>query len=144
MARGPEARLYQRVKENLPRAAITRLESKVGLGIPDCLIALEKECWVMVELKVVKSGKKVKLSPHQIAFQLKHASMGMLTYILVHHQKTGTTRPADGRLLLYHGSQAEELFRLGIDATPLDSWRLDAVLWDVLRYRLLCGENGEI
>ena len=144
MAKGPESRLYQRLKENLPRAAITRLESKVGLGIPDCLIALEKDCWVMLELKVVNTGKKVKLSPHQIAFQLKHASLGMPTFILVHHQKTGTTRPADGRLLLYHGAQAEEVYRLGIDAKPLDSWRLDAVLWDVLRYRLLCGDDTNI
>jgi len=28
------------------------------------------------------------------------------------------------------------VFRLGIEAEPLDSWRLDAVLWDMLRYRL--------
>jgi hypothetical protein len=36
----PEAALYKRLKENLPNSHITRLESRVGLGVPDCLIAL--------------------------------------------------------------------------------------------------------
>jgi hypothetical protein len=36
----PEAALYKRLKENLPNSHITRLESRVGLGVPDCLVAL--------------------------------------------------------------------------------------------------------
>jgi hypothetical protein len=53
MAIKPEAGLYKRLKENLPEAHITRIESRVNLGIPDCLIALTKNRFVMVELKVV-------------------------------------------------------------------------------------------
>ena len=35
----------------------------------------------MLELKVVKRGKKVSLSPHQIAFHLVHAEMRVPTPI---------------------------------------------------------------
>jgi hypothetical protein len=73
----PEAALYKRLKENLPNSHITRLESRVGLGVPDCLIALgpQQPRFVMVELKVTKRGRKVALSPHQVAFHLKHADL---------------------------------------------------------------------
>jgi hypothetical protein len=71
----PEAALYKRLKENLPNSHITRLESRVGLGVPDCLIALGPPatslCYGGVEGNV-KRGRKVALSPHQVAFHLKH------------------------------------------------------------------------
>jgi hypothetical protein len=80
----PEAGLYKRLKENLPNSHITRLESRVGLGIPDCLVALgpQQPRFVMIELKVVK-GRKLAISPHQVAFHLKHADMKAPTFILV-------------------------------------------------------------
>lgn len=135
MAKGPESLLHQRVKENLPRAMITRLESRVGLGIPDCLVGLIEDRFVMIELKVVKTGKKVNLSPHQIAFNLKHGMADLPTFILVLHQKT--TRAPDARLLLYHGRQSQDLSEHGIDAEPLDEWPYNAVNWEALRDRLL-------
>lgn len=134
MAKGPESLLYQKLRESLPNSMITRLESRVGLGIPDCLIALPPR-WVMVELKVVKAGKKVNLSPHQIAFNLKHGMAGLPTFILVLHQKT--TRAPDARLLLYHGRQCQELAEHGLEAEPLDSWPYNAVDWQELRERLI-------
>ena len=45
-----ESSLHQRVKENLPNVVITRLENRVGLGLPDCLIAIPNGVFVMVEL----------------------------------------------------------------------------------------------
>jgi hypothetical protein len=68
----PEAGLYKRLKENLPNSHITRLESRVGLGIPDCLVALgpQQPRFVMIELKVVK-GRKLAISPHQSGFSFE-------------------------------------------------------------------------
>ena len=72
----PESGLYQRLKENLPACHITRIESRVNLGIPDCLVAFKVPGeFVMVELKVVRRGRKVALSPHQVSFHAKHADM---------------------------------------------------------------------
>ena len=80
----PETKLYQRLKENLQNCLITRIESRVNLGIPDCLIALRRTgTFVPVELKVVKHGRRVRLSPHQIAFHSRHAELGCATFVLV-------------------------------------------------------------
>ena len=137
MARGPESLLYQKVKENLPKSMITRLESRVGLGIPDCIVGLLGQRFVMIELKVVKSGRRVKLSPHQIAFNLSHGMEGLPVFILVLHQKTGTTKASDAKLLLYHGSQSQDLYGQGVDAEPLAWWPYDDVDWHELRYKLI-------
>jgi hypothetical protein len=46
-------------------AKITRVESWVNLGIPDCIVGLDNN-FHLVELKVAQPNGKVKLSPHQI------------------------------------------------------------------------------
>ena len=126
------------MKENLLNCRITRLESRVGLGIPDCLIAFPGK-WVMVELKVVKRGRKVILSPHQVAFHLVHAEMRVPTFILVQYFPPGETTGAKSELLLYEGKQAEQLHHQGIDAEPFDSWKLMGPTWHMLRLRLVGG-----
>ena len=136
MAIKPEAGLYKRLKENLPEAHITRIESRVNLGIPDCLIALNKTRFVMVELKVVKRGKKVALSPHQVAFHLKHASLGCPTYILVQYHPAGTTSALKAELLLYDGSQAEDVLLRGVECIPSAKWPLSHVHWHMFRHAL--------
>lgn len=134
----PEGLLYKRVKENLPDCHITRIESRVNLGIPDCLIAMKGHgMFIMLELKVVKRGRKVNLSPHQIAFHLKHADIGCPTYILVQYHPPGTTSALKAQLLLYSGEQAEDIFMRGIDVEPIDKWPLSHVMWHMLRHRLV-------
>ncbi len=130
--------MYKRMKENLLNCRITRLESRVGLGIPDCLIAFPGK-WVMVELKVVKRGRKVALSPHQVAFHLAHAQMRVPTFILVQYFPPGVTVGSKSELLLYEGKQAEQLLHQGIDAEPFDSWSLVGPTWHMLRLRLVGG-----
>lgn len=116
---------------------ITRIESRVGLGIPDCLIAFKEGVFVMLELKVVKRGRKVNLSPHQIAFHLKHATdMGCPTFVLVQHiPPSGMTR--ESMLLLYKGSQVMELKKLGVDLQPEGEWSWRAPMWEMMRDQLL-------
>ena len=140
MPSGPEAALHKRVKTNLPDATIVRLENRVKLGIPDCLLALPPT-YSMVELKVVKTGKKVRLSPHQIAFALKHGTMGMPTYILVQWHPKGTTKAAETRLLLYHGTQAQELHEKGVETLPVAQWALNAVNWSEMRAEIVKGRR---
>ena len=132
----PEAALYRRIRDNLRDCHFTRIESRVGLGIPDCLLAFKEGVFVMLELKVVKRGRKVNLSPHQVAFHLKHADLGCPTYILVQHiPPSGMTR--ESMLLLYKGSQVMELKKLGVDLQPEGEWSWRAPMWEMMRDQLL-------
>jgi hypothetical protein len=128
------------MRENLPDCHITRIESRVNLGIPDCLVALKGQgLFVMIELKVVKRGRKINLSPHQVAFHAKHADLGAPTFILVQYHPPGTTSALKAELLLYHGRQVIDMHHLGIDAAPIERWQLSHVLWHMLRHRLTEG-----
>jgi hypothetical protein len=93
--------------------------------------------FVMVELKVVRRGKKVLLSPHQISFHLKHADLGCPTFILVEYHPPGTTSSLKAQLLLYAGGQAEDLFMRGVELEPIEKWPLSHVMWHMLRHRLV-------
>jgi hypothetical protein len=139
MAAKPEANLYKRFKENLPNCHFTRIESRVNLGIPDCLLAFPHGDFVMVELKVVKRGRKVNLSPHQVAFHIKHADLRCPTYILVQYQPAGTAHAKKSELLLYAGEQAIDLVNLGIDTPAMARWPWTAVSWAELRNFLVAS-----
>ena len=137
MPKGPEGQLYKRLKENLKTCHITRIESRVNLGIPDCLIALQSlGKFVMVELKVVKKGLKVNLSPHQIAFHLKHAELKCPTFVLVEYHPALSKKAAGNELLLYSGAQAAEVFEKGVTVEPLHRWVLPRVDWSDVCERL--------
>lgn len=90
----------------------------------------------MVELKVVKRGRKVALSPHQISFHAKHAEMKVPTFILVQYHPAGTVSATKAELLLFRGDQIMDVHHLGVDAIPLDRWPLSHVLWHMLRHHL--------
>lgn len=139
MAVKPEIAMYRRMKENLPNSWITRIESRVGLGIPDCLVALGplQARFVMVELKVVKKGRKVAISPHQVAFHMKHSDMRCPTFILVEYHPPGTVTAKKADMLLYEGKQAADLAMVGLDTPPVWSCNLATMQWHMLRLRLL-------
>jgi hypothetical protein len=56
----------------------------------------------------------------------------MPTYILVQWHPKGTTKASETRLLLYHGTQAQELHERGVDTLPVAQWALNAVDWTEL------------
>lgn len=129
--------MYQRLKENLPNCLITRIESRVGLGIPDCFIALKQTGEIVpVELKVVTHGRKINLSPHQIAFHARHAEIGVRTFVLVLYAPKAKGRSGERQLLLYAGRQVLELVKSGVDTDPIASYHYDVVPWNVLMYTL--------
>jgi hypothetical protein len=89
----------------------------------------------MVELKVVSSGKKIRLSPHQAGFHLKHAAMGCPTFILVEYHPP----PSSGekpQILLYEGKSAADIVDHGIDAKSALRGCMSLETWSEV-YRVL-------
>ena len=99
----PETKFWQYWKKNTPNILWTRLENTSSLGTPDLLGYNKNNFFFTVELKVANSNS-VRLSPHQIAFHLRHAKN---SFILVKHL-------ASSRLKLYEGSQVKELVACGL------------------------------
>jgi hypothetical protein len=92
--------------------------------------------FVPVELKVVRRGRQVQLSPHQVAFHVKHSAMKCPTYILVEYHPPGTVSARKAELLLFRGDQALELINAGIDTPPVARWSYATPLWHMLRHHL--------
>jgi Holliday junction resolvase len=128
---GNETLLFRRLRDSLPDAIFTRIESRVNLGIPDCLIALDGQL-VAVELKVVTRGNKVAISAHQISWLERHAKEGVPCYVLVAVKKNVSTAV----LRLYGGDQAAALSVHGLALEPVDEWPWRSVPWIVVRERL--------
>ena len=76
---GPEAKLYKKLKAKSPKIIWTRIENLSLLGCPDLLGYNTSRHFFTVELKITKANK-LKFSPHQIAFHVKHPNN---TFILV-------------------------------------------------------------
>ena len=76
---GPERKLYQKVKKSFSNFSLIRLENNSLHGTPDLLVSNARGHFFTIELKVTKSNK-VKFSPHQISFHVKHPRN---TFILV-------------------------------------------------------------
>ena len=111
---GPERKLYQKLRKSLPQISWIRLENNSLHGTPDLLGYNTSGHFFTVELKVTKSNK-IKFSPHQIAFHVKHPHN---TFILV--QALGP-----GAVKLFRGDQILELEACGLKlealATGLDA-----------------------
>ena len=115
---GPEAKLYQKLKRNLKSISLIRIENNSLLGTPDLLGYNNSGHFFTIELKVTKSNK-VRFSPHQIAFHVRHPKN---TFIIIQHLDQGTVK-------LFRGSRILELeacgfkleaCRLGLDACRLE------------------------
>ena len=115
---GPEAKLYQKLKRNFKSISLIRIENNSLLGTPDLLGYNNSGHFFTVELKVTKSNK-VRFSPHQIAFHVRHPKN---TFIIIQHLGQGTVK-------LFRGSKILELeacgfkleaCRLGLDACRLE------------------------
>ena len=81
-----------------------RLENNSLLGTPDLLAYNTSGHFFTVELKVTKSNK-VRFSPHQIAFHVKHPHN---TFIMVEALGSGAVK-------LFRGSQILELDACGLE-----------------------------
>ena len=100
----PERKLYKIINKLLPNISWIRLENNSLLGTPDLLACNTSGHFFTVELKVTKSNK-VRLSPHQISFHVKHPKN---TFILVEHLGSGDVK-------LFRGSQVLDLAACGLE-----------------------------
>jgi len=105
---GPEAKLYQNVKQNFRQFSLIRIENISLLGTPDLLVCNTSGYFCTLELKVTK-GNKIRFSPHQIAFHIKHPHN---TFIMV--KALGPLPPKTSPISMYRGSRIEELVTLGL------------------------------
>jgi len=107
---GPERKLYQKVKKSFDSFSLIRLENNSLLGTPDILACNNSGHFFTIELKVT-SGNKIRFSPHQIAFHVKHPHN---TFIIAEALGPGTVK-------LFRGSRIMELEACGfkLDACSL-------------------------
>jgi len=125
---GPEAKFYQQIKRNFKSLSLIRLENNSLLGTPDLLVYNTSGNFFTVELKVTK-GKKLRFSPHQIAFHIRHPHN---TFILT--KTLGPCTPKTSPISMFRGHRIRELVTSGL--------KLDACYsgWDACRLALeACG-----
>ena len=115
-----ETDLYRELKRKIKTISWNRLENRSLLGTPDLLAYSPNEHFFTLELKVTL-GDKIRFSPHQVAFHVKHSKN---TFILV------ACTPDRGLVRLYPGSQILELVNSGLKLEPL------AQGWDACRLQL--------
>jgi hypothetical protein len=120
---GPERKLYQKIKKSFTDFSLIRLENLSLSGTPDLLVCNNNGHFFTIELKVTKSNK-VKFSPHQISFHVKHPDN---TFIIVEALGSGDVK-------LFRGSRIKELVACGL--------KLDACCLGLEACRLMLRELG--
>ena len=119
---GPEAKFYQQIKRNFKEFSLIRLENSSLLGTPDLLVCNTFGHFCTLELKVTKS-KKIRFSPHQIAFHKRHPKN---TFIMV--KALGPLPLKTFSISMYRGSRITELVACGLKleacCSDLDACRL--------------------
>ena len=114
----PEKKFWHEIKtfntKNNCELSFTRVENTAAWGTPDILGYNNSGHFFTLELKVTKTNK-VRLSPHQIAFHVKHPNN---TFILVKALGLNSIKLYEGRLV-----QELDACGLGLDpcATGLDA-----------------------
>ena len=107
----PEKKLWHEIKtlniENNCKLSFTRLENSAAWGTPDLLGCNSFGHFFTVELKVTKTNK-IRLSPHQISFHIRHPSN---TFILVKDLSLNLVK-------LYEGKVIKDLDACGLKLDP--------------------------
>ena len=107
----PEQKLYAKVKKTIKDISWIRLENNSLLGTPDLLGYNNSGHFFTVELKVCK-GNKIRFSPHQISFHVKHPHN---TFIIAEALGPRSTK----LIYMYPGSRIMELDACGLTLEPL-------------------------
>ena len=98
-----ETKFWHEIKKSTPNISWTRIENTSLLGTPDLLGYNKKGHFFTVELKVTRSNR-LKVSPHQIAFHVRHPNNSfILTKTLV-----------AGHVKLYEGKKILDLVTSGL------------------------------
>ena len=109
----PETRLWKNFKKLLKGGdyIVSRLESYVTPGFPDCLVFHKDVGFFTLELKVLGSNNKLKFSTFQMAWNTIHMIHGAPVFILA--------GSLDGRYVkLFSGTEMRDLRAKNIDSVP--------------------------
>ena len=119
----PEHKFYQEIKKSWTNIQFNRIENLSLPGIPDVLCYNKNNTFFTLEIKETNSNK-IRLSPHQIAFHVKHPEN---TFIIVKHLVSRDVK-------LYEGKDVQELAACG--------FKLDACCSGLAACRLLLAALG--
>jgi len=118
---GEEQKLYKKLKGHTPQIIWNRIENLSIPGMPDLLGYNNSGTFFTVELKVTK-GRKLKFSPHQIAWHVQHPNN---TFILA----AALGPRSMNRYQMFRGSRIMELVACGLELEAcclgLDACRLE-------------------
>ena len=104
----PETKFWHDIRKNFKNITFTRLENLSSFGTPD-LLGYNNNChFFTVELKVTSSNK-IRFSPHQISFHIRHP---LNTFILV--KKLASSSQKLDEIFLYEGKDIQELVARGL------------------------------
>ena len=103
-----ESELWHYLKRKTPNIIWTKIENTSHLGTPDVLGYNKNNTFFTVELKVSKSNK-LRFSPHQLAFHIRHSKNSFIIAIQL----------LDQSLKLYEGDQVEILATRGLKLEPI-------------------------
>ena len=107
----PEKKLWHEIKEinikNNCKLSFTRLENSAAWGTPDILGYNRSGHFFTIELKATR-GNKVRLSPHQISFHIRHPNN---TFIMVKDLSLNLVK-------LYEGKVIKDLDACGLKLDP--------------------------
>ena len=120
----PEQKFYAKIKKYFKTFSLIRLENNSLHGTPDLLVCNNNGHFFTIELKVCK-GNKIRFSPHQIAFHVRHPHN---TFIMVETLDPCTVK-------LFRGSRIEELVACGLE--------LEACCLGLEACRLMLAELGK-
>jgi hypothetical protein len=113
----PEQKFYEKIKKSFKQFSLIRLENNSLHGTPDLLVCNNNGHFFTIELKVCK-GNKIRFSPHQIAFHVRHPHN---TFIMVQHLGSGSVKLFRGQRIMELEACGFELeaCSLGLDACSL-------------------------
>ena len=101
MAKGPEAKLWQQLKKGLKNSHLVRIESRIGLGVPDVNGCTNGQTY-WLELKVSK-GKHIPLSKYQKAWIYERSRFGGKVFVLVTTLASSSLKVYDSNVVRGHG-----------------------------------------
>ena len=103
---GPEVKLYKKLKACTPQIIWNRIENLSIPGMPDLLGYNTSGIFFTVELKVTE-GRKLRFSPHQIAWHVQHPKN---SFILAEARGPKATN----RFQMFRGSRIMERVACGL------------------------------
>ena len=98
-----ESELWHYLKKKTPNIIWTKIENTSHFGTPDLLGYNKNNTFFTVEMKVSKSNK-LRFSPHQIAFHIRHSKNSFILAM----------QTLDQSIKLYEGDQIESLATRGL------------------------------